>query len=203
VQLVALTLSKAPALIPAVGLIAGTTAGVYLPAPEATVLRVVIVTAWTAAILAFGRQRGDVATLCLLAGFGAGGWVIASAAADGARHTPLGAVFESEKARAPLERAIAVNVEGTLQEDATERPWGASLTILVDRIRVGPDWHPTSGGLRASVTGPLSAVTSTSGGQGAGCDFRSNFVALHGTSIPAHRMTKRSSPGAGSRSLAP
>jgi competence protein ComEC len=155
VQLVALTLSKAPALIPAVGLIAGTTAGVYLPAPEATVLRVVIVTAWTAAILAFGRQRGDVATLCLLAGFGAGGWVIASAAAVGARHTPLGAVFESEKARAPLERAIAVNVEGTLQEDATERPWGASLTILVDRIRVGPDWHPTSGGLRASVTGSL------------------------------------------------
>jgi competence protein ComEC len=80
---------------------------------------------------------------------------MASAAAVDARHTPLRATFEREKARLPLERAIPANVEGILQEDASERPWGASLAIRVDRIRLGPDWHPTSGGLRASVTGSL------------------------------------------------
>ena len=148
---------RQPALIPAVGLIAGTTAGIYLPAPTDSVLRLLVLISWATAVVAFVRQRGDVLTLCMLAAFGASGWAVAAVASAGARHTSLRAEFEREKERFPLERTVAATVEGTLREDATARPWGTSLTVRVDRLRIGTFSRTTSGGLRASVTGSLVA----------------------------------------------
>jgi competence protein ComEC len=148
---------RQPALIPAVALIAGATAGTFLPVPPTFLLRVLLVIGWGSALVAFRCQRGDVLTLCLLAAFAASGWTTASAASTRALNTPLGAVFELEKAAAPFERAIAATVEGTLREDATVRPWGASLTLQVDSIRTGRATRSTSGGLRASVAGSFVA----------------------------------------------
>ncbi|MGH9145325.1 MAG: DNA internalization-related competence protein ComEC/Rec2, partial [Vicinamibacterales bacterium] len=154
----ALSLSNGPALIPAIGLIAGTTAGVYLAAPIDGVLRVLVVLGWGSAVVAFVRHRSDVLTVCLLAAFAIGGWAVAATTSAKALHSPLRTAFEREKERSLLERTVAASVEGTLREDATARPWGTSLTVQVDRLRIGTSWRTTSGGLRASVTGSLVAA---------------------------------------------
>jgi competence protein ComEC len=136
------------------GLIAGATAGVFVHAPPEGVFRLLIIAGWGSAVVAFVRLRGDVMTLCLLAAFGVSGWALSSTASVSARHTSIRADFDREKA---LEPTIAATVEGTLREDASARPWGASLIVDVDRIRIGTLWRGTSGGLRASVTGSLVA----------------------------------------------
>ncbi|MGH9146099.1 MAG: hypothetical protein ACRD1Q_05275, partial [Vicinamibacterales bacterium] len=143
----ALSLSNGPALIPAIGLIAGTTAGVYLAAPTDGVLRLLVVLGWGSAVVAFVRQRSDVLTVCLLAAFAVSGWAVAATTSARARHPPFRTEFEREKERFPLERTVAASVEGTLREDGTARPWGTSLTVQVDRLRIGTSWRTTSGGL--------------------------------------------------------
>lgn len=162
---------RQPALIPALGLIAGTTAGIYFSPPAETVVRLLILIGWGSAAVAFVRRRGDVLTLCLLAGFAVCGWAIASHAATRAQHTALRAEFEHEKARFPAERTVSTSVEGTLREDATARPWGTTLTVDVKRVRIGTIWTPTSGGLRASVGGSLVATHLESWRAGRGVRF--------------------------------
>jgi competence protein ComEC len=107
-----------------------------------------------AAAIAFARRRDALFGLLLLLAFVAGGWALASNASASALNTPLRRLFDQAKTRGYTRDVFAI-VEGVLREDAAPRPWGASLSVRVDRILAGPLDTQTAGGLRASVSGTL------------------------------------------------
>ena len=143
-----------PAAIPAVALIVGVAGGTFLPALSTPLLFLAIVISWMAAAIAFARRRDALLVPLLLLAFTAPGWALASNASASALNTPLRRLFDREKTRSHTRDVFAI-VEGVLREDAAPRPWGASLSVRVDRIQVGHLDTQTAGGLRASVTGTL------------------------------------------------
>jgi competence protein ComEC len=143
-----------PALVPLVGLIAGTTAGTFFPPPPAALLRLLLLATWAGTLASVVRQRGDVFALCALMGFAAAGWGLASDASARAVNPSLRQIIDRYDA---LDEGpgLFANVEGVLRLDATPRPWGAGLALRVERVRVAGHWFDVHGGVRLTVVGGL------------------------------------------------
>ncbi len=130
---------------------AGVTAGVLAPAPLPAVL---LAAAWGGALSAFLAGRPRACTLCLLLAFGAAGWRLAAAASAEALHTPLRQAFDRARVRdGGLEQPAIVVAR--LRRDATLRPWGATLDLEIERVRLNHEDLAAPGGMRASVAGTL------------------------------------------------
>jgi competence protein ComEC len=145
---------RCPAVIPAVALAVGVTAGVFLPPPPPAVVRLLLMAGWGGALAAFLRHRHDVLTLCLLGTFAASGWGLAAAAAGEAREAPLRQVFERTRVATGAPDVLGT-VVGVLRQDGSPRPWGATLDIRVEHVAILQVDVAAPGGLRASVVGSL------------------------------------------------
>jgi len=143
---------SAPAAIVALPLVAGVAAGVRFGAHGAFVIAFLIA-AWTAACAAFalGRRAPFVAA-CAGAAVAAGVLLGARASTDALAPSLL-AWFHDCHGAATGEPAV---IDGTLDDDAAASPFGASMTLSVDRARCADTWTAVSGGARLSVGGELA-----------------------------------------------
>ncbi len=140
-----------PALIPAVGLGAGITTGIFFSLPVHQIVPVLVLLSAVAAF-ALRRQR---CTLALAAcGFVSAGLVLGREAHDATPNTPIRAVFERHTPRGELH--LFTDVSGVLLTDASVAPSGVSLNVLVERIHLNGSIHPASGGVLISVGGELA-----------------------------------------------
>ena len=154
------------AAIPAIGLIAGSAAGLAVPVPHA-IAYVVMAGAAAGAVFALWRARASWLAGCVVAGFAAGGALLSSDAWQHARRSSLRVAFD-ELARARRVDAVAAGrsvpedasafafVEGALQSDASAGAAGVSLNLDVDRIVALGGTRAVSGGVHITVTGSLA-----------------------------------------------
>jgi len=159
--------------VPAVALIAGSAAGLFVPDIPTLIPLVTLVAACATGVaclstpLGAGRRGEPLLIASVAVGFAAGGVVLASHAWQNARASPLRRIFD--EANAP---SLFVTVEGVLRSDASPSPSGVSLTLDVDCVAVfeprapsneprapgrEPRCRSVSGGLLLSVGGALSA----------------------------------------------
>ena len=161
---------RAVAVIPAIGLIAGSAAGLLLPAIPKTAAYVVMAVAVAGALLALRAERALWLVCCVVVGFAAGGALLAADAWQHARQSTLRIAFD-ELARARRAEAVAAgravpedpsafaSVEGRLRSDASAGAAGVSLSLDVDRIisRGGPGGdRAVTGGVLVTVAGSLA-----------------------------------------------
>lgn len=133
---------------------AGVAVGTFLPSPSPTVLALLVGAGFACTLTAFVHGRSRLVATYLIVTFGLTGWALASSASARALRTPLRQWFNQQEALTS-ERDVFAIVEGVLREDGAPRPWGASLSVQVDRILLDGRRVSTAGGLRASVTGAL------------------------------------------------
>jgi len=133
---------------------AGVAAGTFLGATPAATLIAAISAGSAGALIPLARPRHHRVPIVLCLAVVALGWLFATYVSTAALNTPLRRQFEAEKQRTRQRDVFAI-VEGVLREDGSPRPWGASLTIGVDRIVLAGRRTITAGGMRASVTGEL------------------------------------------------
>ncbi len=167
---------RAVAAVPALGLLAGSAIGLFVPfIPQPLAIAVLLVSSGAAACGWFGARPRVLAGAVGVA-FGAGGALLAVHAWHDAWRPPLRAAFEdlarAERIRAAADHrtlpeddeAFAV-VEGVLRADAAPGPAGVSLSVDVDRVSA-PDalasegragLRATSGGVLVTVAGALAA----------------------------------------------
>jgi competence protein ComEC len=154
------------AAIPAVALIAGSAAGLFVPDIPTLIPLVTMVAACATAVACRRRERWLIASVVV--GFAAGGQALASRAWHEARASPLRLMFDEADAS-----SLFATVEGVLRADASPSPSGVSLAVDVDCVVVFEPrassteprvpsrelrpCHRASGGLLVSVGGALSA----------------------------------------------
>jgi len=155
--------------IPAVGLIAGSAVGLFVPETPTFIPLVTLVAACATAVVAW--RRGHWLIVSVIAGFAAGGELLASNAWRKAQSSTLRHAFDEaaaiERANAavehrfmPLDPSAFAVVDGVLRADASPVPSGVSLSLEVDRI--APFATPgvardVSGGALITVAGMMSA----------------------------------------------
>jgi competence protein ComEC len=155
------------AVIPALGLLAGSACGLLLPFPDRLASTLLILCA-AFALWAWRRAHVLLFACAVAAAFFAGGARLASHAWEDARRPPLRAAFDTlareERLAAAREgrllpeddEAMAI-VTGRLRADAAPGLNAVSLTIDVDTLGSGGVVWPARGGLLASVGGTLAA----------------------------------------------
>jgi competence protein ComEC len=167
------------AAIPAVGLLCGAVAGVFLPELPHFPLYASLIVCAAAAIAAWAADRGGALAAAVLAGFFAGGALLAADAWRRAWSPPLWSAFEqlarTQRARAaaegrrlPEDPEATATVEGVLRADAARSESGVSLSIELDRLdsetgQEGPGGRGATGpgapigGIAVTVVGSLAA----------------------------------------------
>ena len=146
---------QAPAVFPALAIVAGIACGVLAPSLRpyaAPAVIVCVASAFVAWRAAYARTFAALA----LAGFWAAGALLGAVDAARATRTPLAGFFADYNAQ-PGGAIWPLTVEGRLRGDATPTEYGASLTIDIARVRTPCGWLPAEGGVRLAVSGGLAA----------------------------------------------
>ena len=170
------------AAVPAVGLLLGAAAGLLVPDLPRLLTSTVLILCGALSVWAWRIGRTPVLAGMVVAGFFAGGAMLAAEAWERAWRPPLWSAFveiaHAQRAQAAAEgrrlpeddEAFAV-VEGILNSDASPGASGASLSIAVDGLasQVGPaglvgrdgmereGFSRASGGIAVTVVGSLAA----------------------------------------------
>ncbi len=154
-RLAPITGVQAPAVVPALAVIAGIACGVLAPSlrPYAAPA---LVASLAAALVAWRASHARAFGALILAGFGAAGALLGAVDAERAMRTPLAAFFADYTAQ-PGGGAWPLTIEGRLRGDATPTDYGASITLEVERARTPCGWLPAEGGARLAVSGTLAA----------------------------------------------
>ena len=133
------------AAIPAVAILAGSSAGLLVPDIPRSIPLVTMVAACVTAVVV--RRRDHALIACVVVGFAAGGQTLAADAWNKARSSTLRKAFddaaaiervnaEAEHRIVPEEASVFAVVEGVLRSDAAVAPSGVSLSI--DVLRISP-----------------------------------------------------------------
>jgi competence protein ComEC len=163
---------QVPASIPAIALLVGTAFGLVAPQLPHAIGYTLMFGATMSAALAWRTGRHRWLLAFVMAGFAAGGALLASDAWQRAHQSPLRLAFDefarAERAEAeaggrtlPLDPSAFVLLEGRLRSDASSGPSGVSLTLDVDRVRplgvAGPP-HDVDGGVLVTVGGGMAPM---------------------------------------------
>jgi competence protein ComEC len=164
------------AAIPAVALIAGSALGLFVPDIPTFIPLVTLVAACVTAVVAWRRPSTSLGAgaliVAVVAGFAAGGELLAADAWRKARTSTLRQAFDEaaaiERANAaaehrfiPLDPSAFAIVDGVLRADASPTANGVSLSL--DVARIAPFAEPgvtreVSGGAVVTVAGMMSAT---------------------------------------------
>ncbi len=151
-----------PALIPLAAIAAGAVGGGFLlPATAVVWLLAATAVSFAAAFAAYTTRWATWLVVAVGATFVFASWLLARDAGADALRPSLLALAESRApgmaASASEDSAAVLEIEGTLDEDATATPSGFALKIDVDRAADRDGWHPVAGGVRLTVYGRLAA----------------------------------------------
>jgi competence protein ComEC len=149
---------RAPAAIVAVPLLCGAAAGLHVYQVESLTLSAAFAAAIAVVAAAGSIALGDTgqSTTSLTAGALFAGLSLGATGAIAAYHPPLLQWFAQRS-----EKGNPVVLDGMLVEDATPGALGVSLFLAIERVHpaaVNGDVIRTSGGVRLSVAGSLSAA---------------------------------------------
>ncbi|HYT67217.1 MAG TPA: DNA internalization-related competence protein ComEC/Rec2 [Vicinamibacterales bacterium] len=143
----------APAVLIAIPLIIGVLLGSVFPT-ELAAVRAGLVVAWIAAGIAIWRHWSAALTTGIVAGFVLAGAIAGGSAAREARQPPLLSWFREFPRDGP------VRVTAVLREDSARTGTGVSLVMDATDVSGAPG-NTIHGGIRATVTGALAAVTAS------------------------------------------
>jgi competence protein ComEC len=163
------------AVVPAVGLIAGSIAGVFVPLPLPGLAMAVLLLAATAGALAWFARHSALLITAVAVGFFAGGALLSESAWRHAWRPPLRVVFEQLARRSretaiqkglrrpPEDDDVYARVRGRLRSDASISSVGASLSLDAESIQPEAQLKqdaeqpelPVSGGVQVTVVGSL------------------------------------------------
>lgn len=150
-------------LLLAIGIAAGTAAGVFLDRTVSTHAPWMVAAIIVVAFLAAARGRINVARWCVLLGFFPLGLLLGSAAEQRAIHPPLRQLLEERLGGFALESVetdrhdTPVVIEGRLLADATVTSAGANLRVEIERVSMGSCPEPVAGGVSITVGGVMAA----------------------------------------------
>ena len=166
------------AAIPSVGLLAGAAVGLLAPDVPHIVTYLVLIAAGLSSAWAWHAARSRVLAAAVVAGFLAGGALLAADAWQRAWRPSLRVAFEElarveraeaavEGRRLPEDDEASATVEGVLRADASVAASGVSLSVDVERLE-GQDGQerrdgqeapsrPVAGGILLTVVGSLAA----------------------------------------------
>lgn len=165
------------AAIPATGLLAGAAAGLLLPSFSATPAFAILICAGALSLWTWRTAGTRALAATVLAGFFAGGALLAAAAWQRAWRPSLRIGFEkiaglqreqaeAEGRRLPEDEEAFAVVEGVLRADAARTESGVSLSVDIDGLgkqggregRAGQDGpsRPATGGIVVTVVGSLA-----------------------------------------------
>jgi competence protein ComEC len=172
---------RAVAAVPAVGLLAGAAFGLFVPDLPRLPVFIVLIVCGALAVWAWRVARARLLAAVVVAGFFAGGAMLAADAWQRAWRPPLRIAFEelartqraqaaAEGRRLPEDDEALATVEGVLRADASRTDSGVSLSMAVDGLEKGavPLFRPEPdekgvrplflfGGLVVTVVGSLAA----------------------------------------------
>lgn len=144
----------APAVFPALAVIAGIAAGVFAPSLKG-VATVLLLAMCVLAAFAWRSRRDTAFAVSVLLGFGGTGIVLGSNQVTAAARPPLREFFD--QARSGRDGGLSpYTVEGVVRQDAAPAPYGASMTVDAVRVQTACGWLPAAGGLRVAVNGDLA-----------------------------------------------
>ena len=146
---------RAPAVLPAIALLAGAAAGIHLH-PDPTPVRAALLAACTVACIAFVVGAGGAAVVALALGFACGGCALGTIADREATRSSLREMFEREIAPTAA-RSEPHEVIARVRQDAARTPFGAAMNLAIEQIRHGGTWYRVAGGVRTSVSGSRAA----------------------------------------------
>jgi competence protein ComEC len=153
------------AAIPALSLIAGCAAGLFLNDPSSPFLESLLGLATLAGIVAWFASRPRVLLAAIVLAFFAGGALLAGRAWQDAWQPPLRQAFDAavrdERADAQATNrfitediVVPMDIDGVLRADASPTDTGASLGVDVQRIDVGAEGaRDAAGGVLLNVAG--------------------------------------------------
>ncbi len=141
-----------PAAIPAIGLGAGISAGIFL---SISLYPEVLACVWLAALTAFLARREHAIIATLAFGFFAAGASLGRSADSASRTQPLRAVFDHH-VRAGDHQIFGI-LHVRLRSDAANGPSGVTLNVFVDRLDLDGSSYETAGGALISVGGDVTA----------------------------------------------
>ena len=152
-----------PALIPLAAIAAGVAIGaVLLPGVPAVAIVPALIAAVAAAAAAHLLGRAGVFVAAISAAFGFAAWLLATDASAEALRPSLLELADRRApglaAGRPGEPALALEIEGTLREDASRSAGGYALSVAVDSALDGGARRRVSGGVRLTVFGDLAAA---------------------------------------------
>lgn len=142
-----------PAALPGLAIVVGLAVGSVCPIP-ALLLVALLALGSSLAVVCFRSGYGRGTACALVAGFLAVGGLLGRDAVERAERSSLRRVFDrhaGDLGRSP----DPVVVEGRLRRDAAPTDYGVSLTLAVERIRVGHVSRAVQGGVSLSVGGEL------------------------------------------------
>jgi competence protein ComEC len=151
---------QAIAVLPALSIIGG---ALCAPALGASAVRLVWVLPLlvVASAIAWHREGGRAAAICLVLGFWTCSVVLTAAVADRARNPSLRLVLDREiggfdiSTLGPAGDHDPLPTRATLTEDASLRDGFVSLRVQVIALQVGGVWHAVDGGVMVSVGGTV------------------------------------------------
>jgi competence protein ComEC len=157
------------AAVPAVGLLAGAAFGLLLPDIPHVILYLALIASGGLSVWAWRTARPRLLAAAIVAGFFAGGALLAADAWQRAWRPSLRVAFEqlardaranaaAEKRRLPEDDEAFAVVEGVLRSDASLSASGVSLSVEVDALRgQSRPSRPVTGGIIVTVVGSLAA----------------------------------------------
>ncbi|HVC18754.1 MAG TPA: DNA internalization-related competence protein ComEC/Rec2 [Vicinamibacterales bacterium] len=160
----------APALLPAIGVLAGCLLGVSLPGWAAPPLLAAAVLGLLAGWETWRRGRSAWCLAAVGLAFVCASGALGARARQDALRPPLRQLAErltgetSEDPAATL--SLFATAEGRLREDASPGERGVTIDLDVERLTVGSATYATAGGVRATIVGTLApdrAVAWTTG----------------------------------------
>lgn len=144
----------APAVFPALAVIAGIAIGVFAPSLTRVAL-LLLPTAVVIAAAAWKLRRGTTVAILAVLGFTSAGVILGAAQLAAGARPPVREFFDD--ARAKADGALPpITVEGVIRQDATPTAYGASMTVDVVRVQTTCGWLPAPGGLRVAIIGDLA-----------------------------------------------
>ena len=146
-----------PALLPAVTLLTGVAVGWGWPFLFSFIgpVRVFAGVSWAGAVALLFLDKRRSVTAVASASFVAVGLLLGAQAASDATTTRVWQWHQHQRATGARDDPVAV--EGRLRRDAVRTEYGASLDLLVERLRTRSGWVNMGGGLRVTVGGALAA----------------------------------------------
>jgi len=149
-----------PAALPALALLAGTTAGMGVALPSG-MCATGMVAAWMLTGVALARARPGVVAACAAVGFACGGAALGGQADWDAAHSTLRAALAAARGGGDLssDPIGTVDLSGVLGEDAAPaEAGGARLSIEVSAMEVDGHRQVVSGGVSLTVVSGVGAT---------------------------------------------